>query len=558
MSIVQLSRFFVCVVLFKRQLLYFIKSFCLCQELFYFSLLLFLSFPLPSHATAYLGYHFQNSLSTTFLIYFSIISLNSIAKLNSPPLWNLILQNVALLKVEFNSSYFSLIILYTNMVIPPSGKETIMNKQKHLNLEARILIETMLNEHHSFKSIARELGKDCTTISKEIKAHICFEKTGALGRSFNDCRVAFLHQCSLQKFCQHCAYSNNKPCWTCGRCTSSCISYEKYICPKLSKPPYVCNGCQQRTRCSLEKRLYKASYAQKEYEQVRSESRSGFALSEAELKQLDDVVSPLLKKGQSLHHIAVHHADELMKSERTLYTYTNNGLFTARNIDMPRTIRMRPRKNVSSKLKVDKSCRIGRDFHCFEIYMAEHPDASVRQLDSVEGIKGGAVLLTIHFVEQQLQLAFLRRHNDSQSVIDIFDRLYFELRMDIFIELFPVLLADNGSEFSNPSAIELDAQGNPRTRMFYCNPSAPYQKGSCENNHELIRRIIPKGTDLGQYSQEQIDFMMSHINSYSRKKLGNKSPYEVFEFQYGRKILDAFHLQKIPADEIILSPELLK
>ena len=55
-----------------------------------------------------------------------------------------------------------------------------MNKQKHLNLEARILIETMLNEHHSFKSIARELGKDCTTISKEIKAHICFEKTGAL------------------------------------------------------------------------------------------------------------------------------------------------------------------------------------------------------------------------------------------------------------------------------------------------------------------------------------------------------------------------------------------
>ena len=493
-----------------------------------------------------------------FSLFLFISTRHSIAKLNSTPLWNLILQNVALLKVEFNSSYFSLIILYTNMVIPPSGKETIMNKQKHLNLEARILIETMLNAHHSFKSIARELGKDCTTISKEIKAHICFEKTGALGRSFNDCRVAFLHQCSLQKFCQHCAYSNNKPCWTCGRCTSSCISYEKYICPKLSKPPYVCNGCQQRTRCSLEKRLYKASYAQKEYEQVRSESRSGFALSEAELKQLDDVVSPLLKKGQSLHHIAVHHADELMKSERTLYTYTNNGLFTARNIDMPRTIRMRPRKNVSSKLKVDKSCRIGRDFHCFEIYMAEHPDASVRQLDSVEGIKGGAVLLTIHFVEQQLQLAFLRRHNDSQSVIDIFDRLYFELRMDIFIELFPVLLADNGSEFSNPSAIELDAQGNPRTRMFYCNPNAPYQKGSCENNHELIRRIIPKGTDLGRYSQEQIDFMMSHINSYSRKKLGNKSPYEVFEFQYGRKILDAFHLQKIPADEIILSPELLK
>ena len=135
---------------------------------------------------------------------------------------------------------------------------------------------------------------------------------------------------------------------------------------------------------------------------------------------------------------------------------------------MPRTVRMRPRKNVSKKLKVDKSCRIGRDFQCFENYLAEHPDAPVRQLDSVEGTKGGAVLLTIHFVEQGLQLAFLRQRNDSQSVIDIFNRLYLELRPDHFLELFPVLLADNGSEFSNPSAIELDAQGNLRTKMFYC------------------------------------------------------------------------------------------
>ena len=433
-----------------------------------------------------------------------------------------------------------------------------MNKQKHLNLEARILIETLLNERNSFKSIARHLGKDCTTISKEVKAHICFDKTGAYGHAFNDCRLAFLHQCSIQKICYHCTASNTRLCWTCGKCNSSCISYEKYLCPKLSKPPYVCNGCQQRSKCTLEKCLYKASYAQREYEQVRSESRSGFALSEAELRQIDDVVSPLLKKGQSLHHIAVHHADELMKSERTLYAYINSGLFTARNLDMPRTVRMRPRKNVSRKLKVDKSCRIGRDFSCFEKYMCDHPDASVRQLDSVEGIKGGAVLLTIHFVEQQLQLAFLRQHNDSQSVIDVFNRLYIELRTDIFVEFFPVLLADNGSEFSNPSAIELDALGNQRTKIFYCNASAPYQKGSCENNRELMRRIIPKGTDIGLYTQEQIDLMMSHINSYSRKKLGNKSPYEVFEFQYGRKILDAFHLQKIPADEIILSPELLK
>lgn len=432
-----------------------------------------------------------------------------------------------------------------------------MNNNKHLTLDSRIIIETQLNERSSFKGIAALLGKDCTTISKEIKNHICFERTGAYGRAFNDCRRAFFHQCSSKSTCSSC-FSPNRVCWSCGKCISSCILYERYICPKLEKPPYVCNGCPERSKCSLEKRLYKAAAAQKEYEMVRSESRSGFALSEQDLKHLDDIVSPLLKKGQSLHHISIHHADELMKSERTLYTYINNGLFTARNIDMPRTVRMRPRKSSPQVIKVDKSCRIGRDMECFWKFKEQNPFLPVRQIDSVEGIKGGAVLLTIHFVEQELQLAFLRSHNDSQSVIDIFNRLYLELRPDIFIDIFPILLADNGSEFSNPSAIELDSQGNPRTKIFYCDASAPYQKPNCENNHEMLRRIIPKGVDIGQYTQQQIDLVMSHINSYTRKNLGNKSPYDVFAFQYGEDILKCFNLKRIPADEIILTPDLLK
>ena len=442
-------------------------------------------------------------------------------------------------------------------LFPPGYKEATMNNQKHLTLASRITIETQLNERNSFKGIARLLDKDCTTISKEVKNHICFEKTGAYGRAFNDCRLAVHRQCCATKLCTGCP-SSNRPCWSCGKCISSCVLYEKYVCPKLAKPPYVCNGCPERNKCTLEKRMYKAAYAQKEYEQVRSESRSGFALSEPELKHLDAVISPLLRKGQSLHHIAIHHADELMKSERTLYSYVNSGLFTARNIDMPRTVRMRPRKSVPNTIKVDKLCRVGRDLQCFQKFKEENPGLPVRQIDSVEGIKGGAVLLTIHFVEQELQLAFIRPHNDSQSVIDIFNRLYLELKPDIFMNIFPVLLADNGSEFSNPSAIELDLQGNLRTRMFYCDASAPYQKPNCENNHEMIRRIIPKGTDIGQYTQQQIDLVMSHINSYARKNLGDKSPYDVFAFQYGEEILELFNLRRIPADEICLTPDLLK
>lgn len=429
-------------------------------------------------------------------------------------------------------------------------------KQKHLDLQSRYVIEHSLNDRMSFKAIARELGKDNTTISKEIRNHFIFRKTGAYGRPFNDCSHRL--SCDICRICEKCTNRSGRPCKFCGKCTASCISYQKETCNRLSKPPYVCNGCPERNSCTLEKRLYDAIAAQREYELTRSESRSGFDISEEELKQLDSKVSPFLLKGQSIHHICQNHADSIMCSEKTLYHYIDNGLLSARNIDLPRKVRLRPRKAKPVSLKVDKSCRIGRTWEDYNSYMEEHPDTPVVQLDSVEGIKGGKVLLTIHFVSSSLMLAFLRDSNDSQSVIDIFDRLYLELRPDIFMDIFPVLLADNGSEFSNPSRIELDGQGNRRCRMFYCNPSAPYQKGAAENNHEFIRRIIPKGVDMGLYTQEQISLMMSHINSYLRKALGNKTPFETFAFQHGEDTLKKFGLRQIPADEIVLNPTLFK
>lgn len=432
-----------------------------------------------------------------------------------------------------------------------------MNKQKHLNIDARTTIELELGKGNSFKSVSLLLGKDCTTISKEVRAHRVFEKTGAYGKAFNDCKKAFTHNCDLKHICNRCT-SPKRPCWSCGKCSNNCIHYVKYSCPKLSKAPYVCNGCPDRAKCCLEKAFYRASKAQTEYDTLKSESRSGFAISEAELKQLDEVISPLILKGQSLHNISINHADEIMKSERTLYKYINSGLLTAKNLDMPRVVRMRPRKNKSTALKVDKTCRINRTYKDYLDFMEKNPDTPVCQIDSVEGVKGGAVLLTVHFVKQELQLAFLRKANDSKSVTDIFERLYFEMRPDRFMEVFPLLLADNGSEFSNPTAIESDAQGNQRAHVFYCDPNAPYQKPNCENNHEMIRRIIPKGTDLGQFTQKDINLMMSHINSYARKALGNKSPYEVFAFQYGEELLRVFNIEKVPADDIILTPKLLK
>lgn len=430
-----------------------------------------------------------------------------------------------------------------------------MNKNKHLNIEERSIIKAMLDDSASFKEIGRRLNRDCTTISKEVRNHLIFQKTGCFGHPFNDC--ANRRNCQVSNLCSD-PNCHIKRCCNCSKCHLYCPDYFKEYCHSLLKPPYVCNGCQKRSRCTLEKRLYSAVAAQNEYQTVRSESRSGICISQEEAAQLDEFISPLIRKGQSIHHICVSNPGQIMFSEKTLYNYIDAGVFSARNIDLPRKVSFKPRKSSHDSFKVDKSCRIGRTYQDFLDFLAGWPDCPITEIDSVEGKKGGKVLLTIHFVKAEFMLAFIRDRNTAFSVYEIFERLYLQLRPDRFMDIFPVLLADNGSEFSDPGSIEMDKQNNQRTRIFYCDPSAPYQKGSAENNHEFIRRVLPKGTSFDELTQQQIDLMMNHINSYRRANLGNLSPYEMFRTLYGQQILDILGAVLISPNDIILRPELLK
>lgn len=421
-------------------------------------------------------------------------------------------------------------------------------KNKHLLLDERIIIEKKLDQHASFKAIAAELGKDCTTISKEVRNHKTFKKSGALGKAFNNCSKRY--NCDHRRLCKDC--KSNRYCWSCRQCMSVCTDFQEQKCQLLSKAPYVCNGCENLKQCTLEKCFYKAVYSNTEYHSTLQEARQGISLSEDEVRHLDSVISPLILKGQSINHIFANNRDSIMVSESTVYRLIDYNVFTARNINLPRKVRYSKRKTNKS-IKVDPQCRSGRTYKDFQHFMAEHPDLPVTEIDSVEGKKGGKVLLTIHFVKAEFMLAFLRDSNDSQSVIDVFNKLYIELRCDIFTEIMPVLLGDNGSEFSNPRALEYDQQGNLRTNVFYCDPAAPEQKGSAERNHEMIRYFIPKGKPFDCYTQDDICLMMDHINSYCRKSLGNKTPYDMMTFLYGEKILEMLGCHKIPANEVTLN-----
>lgn len=287
------------------------------------------------------------------------------------------------------------------------------------------------------------------------------------------------------------------------------------------------------------------------------ESRVGANITEDELLALDEIVSPLVIRGQSVHHIVAHNPDQFGVSEKSIYRYVAGGLLMARNIDMPRVCRSKPRKSKPVVHKVDSGCRIGRTYAEFLTFM-ETSGVSVVEMDSVIGRVGGKVLLTMMFKSCDLMLAFIRERNTSQSVIDVFNSMYELLGAECFKTLFPVILTDNGSEFSNPKALEYDAQGNRRTRLYYCDPCASFQKPNVELNHEFIRKVLPKGRSFDDLTQGDISLMMSHINSYSREKLNDKSPFDTFGFLYGYDVLEKLGISRIPANDILLKPSLLR
>ncbi|MDO4557332.1 MAG: IS30 family transposase, partial [Lachnospiraceae bacterium] len=371
----------------------------------------------------------------------------------------------------------------------------------HLTDDNRLTIEHSLNSSMSIKTIASLIGKSTSTISREIKKHAVTSNKSAYGKIANRCIDR--NSCTKQYLCSsnHCRYNL---CRYCNKCNSICTDFQEDICSKLSMPPYVCNGCSDENTCTLRKKYYKHRTAHKQYVQTLSEARSGINISEDEIVALDFMISPLIKNGQSVHHIIANNPDLFNLCEKTIYKYIDMGLCTAKNIDMPRVVRFKPRKMKSSEHKIDKKCRINRTYDDFLEFKQNHPDTAIVETDTVIGRIGGKTLLTIHFKICDFMLAFLLERNTSQAVIDVYNNIYNKVGKDTFKRLFPVLLTDNGSEFSNPLKIEKTDDNKNRTMLFYCNPSSPYQKPNVELNHEFIRRILPKGTSFDSLTQQDI------------------------------------------------------
>lgn len=425
------------------------------------------------------------------------------------------------------------------------------HNQKHLTLEDRNYIEQALNQNITFTEMGKYLQKDPTTISKEIKKHRIRKE----GNSFH---VNFNH-CSKRSYCHKKGLCGTsciaKECRTCKHCNSVCSDFDEGLCKRLIFAPFTCNGCENKAGCRLTKYFYKALPSFNSYKTTLSEVRQGINMSELELCALDKIISPLVKQGQSISHI--HRTHDISCSKATLYNYLDKNCFSVGALDLPRKVRLKKRKKAKSTPKETKA-RIGRTYEDFQKYTAEHPELPIVEMDTVEGKKGGKVLLTLLFRSSRLMLAFILPNKTQNEVLKVFNYLESILGNDLFEKTFPIILTDNGTEFSAPLDLEFNLEGVGRTRIFYCNPTASYQKGMIEKNHEFIRYVIPKGTSMDSLIQSDITKMINHINSLARESLNWNTPYGLAKILLEKEILKKLNLVNIPSNEIKLTPKLLK
>lgn len=181
----------------------------------------------------------------------------------------------------------------------------------------------------------------------------------------------------------------------------------------------------------MDKFKYKAKHAETDYKDKLVVSREGINLTYKERIHLDNLILPLIMKGQSIAHIYVHHKDEINCSERTLYNYLEMNLFQARNIDLPRKVRFKPRKTHLVK-RNDQAFRVNRTYDDFCSYMSANPLANVVEMDTVHGTKGGKSLLTLFFRNCSLMIALLLESCTQKCIIEAINNIYNGVGNDVF------------------------------------------------------------------------------------------------------------------------------
>ena len=388
-------------------------------------------------------------------------------------------------------------------------------KNKHMSLDDRIEIQECLAKGISFKDIGKRIGKSATTVSREVKLHLQTHSNG---------------------------YTRSEE-----------------ICPLLLKAPFVCNGCDKKSRstCPYKRQIYVAKIAQQSYEELLVESRSGVALNKESFYEAEKTISNAVRNGQHIYHAVT--SNNVSVSVSSVYRYIKAGYYSIGLIDLPRAVKFKARNEKKSEF-VPYWAKQGRTYADFLEFISQNDDVSVVQLDTVIGEIGGKVIMTIHFVNTDFMVGLLMDNKTAAEAASKIAELKKNLKASNFAfgEIAPILLTDNGGEFSIVSSFENDADGNFESHMFFCEPCSPHEKAHIEKNHTLFRDIVPTGTSFNEFTQDTVNLIFSHVNSVKRKQFNGKSAYEMFAFSYSEELANALGIYKIDPKQVVQDTSLLK
>ena len=393
----------------------------------------------------------------------------------------------------------------------------------HLSYEERKNIEDGLNSRKSINQIAKELNRTHSTILREIDRNKIYSKPS----SFNNYNVNF-----------------NKD----------------LTCEKLSKTPYVCNGCKSRSGCRKQRWTYYARKANDSYKELISSCRQGISLTEEEIYNINNIIVPLVKKGQTTNHLYINHPEVLNFSKASFYNYINNGVFEFGPLDFPRIVKHKKRKNKKRRTRQEREILIGRKYIDFIEFTSKHPELNIVEMDTVEGLKTDSnCILTLFWRKSNFMLMFLLESQTTDEVTKVFEYLQQTLLEDDYKKLFQVILTDNGKEFYDVLNIECNHKtGEQISKVFYCDPGASWQKGGIEKNHEFIRYVLPKKTTFKNLTQNDCLIIANHINSLCRDSLNYNCPFKAMLFLCDEKTLNTLNMYYIEPDMVQINQKLIK
>lgn len=211
-----------------------------------------------------------------------------------------------------------------------------------------------------------------------------------------------------------------------------------------------------------------------------------------------------------------------MVCTKTLYNYIDLGLLDVKNTDLPIKLR---RNTKSTRVKKHKK-KLGSSISERPIDINSRTEFGHWEVDTVIGEKSNNdnVLLTI--LERKTRYAIVLNivSKTANAVMDAFSRLR-SLFGEQFSQVFKTITGDNGSEFADLSTIESETD----TKVYFTHPYSSFEKGTNERHNGLIRRFIPKGKRISDYSSDDIAFIEEWMNTLPRRILNYKTPEELFE-----------------------------